>query len=232
MIKKKTETAKLTIVIPTLNAGADLASTLDALSPGTPFFRVLVVDGGSADDTGDIASSSGAMVIEAPTGRGSQLMAGANAAATDWLLFLHADTRLEAGWLEVAEAFIGHPANAEKAGYFRFGLDGPRTWYKDWIERGVAARCKAIGLPFGDQGLLIRDDFYRSVGGYRPFPLFEDVDLVRAIGKNRLSLLPVVAETSAVRYERDGYISRIARNLCLQALYRLGTPPEKLARFR
>jgi len=95
----------------------------------------------------------------------------------------------------------------------------------------VAWRTKALGLPYGDQGLLIPRDLYRSLGGYAPIPLMEDVDLARRLGRRRIDLLDADALTSAERYRRSGYLARSSRNLALLALYFAGVPPEPLARL-
>lgn len=222
---------RLIIVIPALNAGAGLTKTLLSLGKSPDGFSVILADGGSDDDTTARARDWGAVVIDVEKGRGQQLAAGAKAAEAgpdDWLLFLHADTTLETDWLDVCQTFMAHPANKNRAGYGRFSLDGPDSFLKKLMAKGVAWRSKAMGWPFGDQGLLIRYGFYTDIGGYRPLDLFEDVDLVRAIGKKRLSPLPFTATTSAAHYEKDGYLIRISRNIALQVCYRLGIPPGKL----
>ena len=173
----------LSVVIPTLQAGEELALTLDCLYAGSdPLVREIVVaDGGSTDDTTALAERRGARVISAPRGRGSQLAAGARAAECDWLLFLHADTRLGAGWREAVGAFTAAPENRERAGVFRFALDDAAPAARR-LERIVGWRSRLFGLPYGDQGVLIHRSFYEAVGGFRPLPLMEDVDLVRRIG--------------------------------------------------
>ena len=226
-------TSRLTIVIPTLNAGEVLAVTLDALAEADAAGLspdVVIVDGGSSDETVRCAAARGARVVHAPPCRGGQLAAGAAAASGAWLLFLHADTRLEQGWAQVVSRFIADPANRERAGVFRFALDDPgRTARR--LERLVAWRCRALGLPYGDQGLLIARPFYDSLGGFRPLPLMEDVELVRRIGRKRLALLPARAITSAARYRREGWWLRSARNLSCLALYFLGLPPRLIHRL-
>ena len=219
----------LSVVIPTLDAGAVLPLCLRALAAGGDLVgEILVADGGSRDATLLAAATGGARVIAAPSGRGQQLARGAEAARGAWLLFLHADTCLAAGWGEAVEAFIADPGNAARAGYFRFRLDD-RTQAARRVEKLVAWRCRNLALPYGDQGLLILRALYRQVGGYRPYPLMEDVDLVRRLGRARLAPLDCDAVTSAARYRRDGYVMRPLRNLACLALYFLGVPPQRLA---
>lgn len=219
-------------IVPTLNAGDGMR---DALLPVIAGVRgVVVADGGSADATVAIASGLGAVVVHAPRGRGPQLRAGAKAALNrhgcDWLLVLHADTRLQPGWQKAVRAHIGAPGSENRAGYFRFQLDDPSPAARR-VERIVAWRCRLLALPYGDQGLLIHRSLYERVGGFRPLSLMEDVDLVRRIGRTRLVPLAADALTSAVRYRRDGYWRRPARNLSLLALYFLGVPPARLVRW-
>lgn len=209
----------LSVVVPTLNAAATLPACLAALGEAD---EILVVDGGSADGTARIAEAAGARLIHSPKGRGLQLGAGAEAARGDWLLFLHDDTILGADW---RGAVAAHVARAPReAACFRFRLDDP-AWQARLIERGVAARR----FPYGDQGLLISRALYEAVGGYRPLPLMEDVDLVRRLGRRRLALLDADAITSAARWRREGWARRSARNAGLLLLYRLGVSPQRLA---
>ena len=190
--------------------------------------EILVVDGGSSDRTIAVAERVGARVIIAPRGRGIQLRAGAEAARGDWLLFLHADTLPSRGWHEAVEAHIG--ARPDRAACFRFRLSA-RAWQARAIEKAVAARVRLLGLPYGDQGLLISRRLYRQVGGYRDLPLMEDVDLVRRVGRRRLIMLDADAFTSATRWRRDGWLRRSARNLACLGLYHLGVSPERIARL-
>jgi rSAM/selenodomain-associated transferase 2 len=222
---------RLAIVIPTLNAAAMLHATLDpvlaarALAP-----PVLVVDGGSRDATVAVARERGVAVIEAPRGRGSQLAAGAAAAEGDWLLFLHADTRLPRGWDDLVASFAADPANRERAGVFalRFDDDGRAARITETI---AAWRSRWFGLPYGDQGLLIARELYEALGGFAALPIMEDVDLVRRIGRSRLVTLPAHVVTSAARYRRSGYAARMLRNLVCLILYFCGVAPRRIARL-
>lgn len=223
----------LSVVIPTLDAAATLPATLAGLAPARAAGLVretLVVDGGSHDDTAQVAARAGARVLAAPRGRGSQLAAGAEAVEGDWLLFLHADTVLDAGWAAAARAFIARPDAAARAAAFRFALDDPDPRARR-IERMVRWRVRVLGLSYGDQGLLISRALYREVGGYRPLPLMEDVDMVRRLGRARLVVLDAAALTSAARYRRDGWWRRPARNLLVLGLHYLGVPPGLLRRL-
>lgn len=214
----------VTAIIPTLNSAVTLPATLAALDG----LDLVIADGGSADAT--IAMAGQARVVLAPRGRGSQLAAGAVAAGGDWLLFLHSDTVLQPGWRDEAGAFMAAPGNAQRAAVFRFALDDASPAARR-LERWVGWRVRCCGLAYGDQGLLIHRDFYRALGGYRAMPLMEDVDLIRRIGRRRLTLLQARALTSAVRWRNEGWLRRSARNLGCLSLYFLGVPPRLIQRL-
>jgi rSAM/selenodomain-associated transferase 2 len=215
----------LSIIIPVLNAAALLPQTLAAVGNGPD---VIVVDGGSSDRSTEVASTFGARVMTARRGRGSQLAAGVTAAVQPWLLLLHADTTLRPGWRTVVAAHMAQ--GSTRAAYFRFTLNTPDPRARR-LERMVAWRCRVLGLPYGDQGLLIHRDLLRAVGGMKPLPLMEDVDLIRRIGRNRLVGLPVDAVTSAKRWEQQGYLRRSARNLMCLSLWFAGIPPRLIVRL-
>ncbi len=223
----------LSIIIPTLDAAATLPATLAALDETRAaglVGEIIVADGGSRDDTVAIAAASGARVLHSARGRGAQLAAGADAAGGSWLCFLHADTRPEPGWAKAAARFIGDPGNRERAAYLAYRIDDDAAPARR-LERFVAWRSRALGLPYGDQGLILSAELYRAVGGFPPVPLMEDVALARRLGRRRLLALDVGAVTSAARHRRDGYAARGLRNLCCLALYFLGVPPRLILRL-
>ncbi|HET9362407.1 MAG TPA: TIGR04283 family arsenosugar biosynthesis glycosyltransferase, partial [Vicinamibacterales bacterium] len=151
-------------------------------------------------------------VVQTATGRAVQMNSGAGLARGDWLLFLHADSRVPDGWLDALEKAA---AAGTVGGWFRFALDDP-SWQARLIERGVALRIKLFRLPYGDQGLFVRRQTFAAIGGYRDMPLMEDVDFVRRLTRaGEVAEIPLPIATSARRWKRDGWFRRSARNLTL-----------------
>ena len=227
----------LSVIIPTLDAERTLPRTLSCLVTPTVqglVREVIVVDGGSRDQTALIAEETGARFLTASKGWGSQMRAGAAAARSAWLLFLHADTALDPGWSDEASAFMSACERAEmapeRAGVFRFALDDFGAGAR-WLERLVAFRTSLFGIPYGDQGLIIPKRFYDRIGGHPQQPLMEDVAIIRAVGRHRLVQFRTAAVTSPARYKKGGYLFRPLRNFACLSLYLLGVSPEIIARI-
>ena len=217
----------LSVVIPTYNASSMLENCYSSLKEAIsqfPMTEIIVVDAHSTDDTVTVAESLGATVIDSERGRGTQLDAGAQVAMGSWILFVHADTALQSGWATEAMQFIKDPKSADRGAVFRFRLDDYGI-AAQMLEQLVALRCRILALPYGDQALLLPRSFYHTLGGFLPIPIMEDVDLVRRIGRKRLTYLSSYAVTSSQRYKEKGYLLRMARNVICLALYFLGISP-------
>jgi rSAM/selenodomain-associated transferase 2 len=224
----------ISIVIPTLNAMPRLADCLAALVSGLCDGLVreaIVVDGTSNDQSAQLATDMGCKVVVLPPqarGRGQQLRAGAQAASGDWLLFLHADTVLQEGWVR---AVGNHIANQpDKAAYFQLAFEQSGAGARR-VARFANMRARALVLPYGDQGLLISRALYDVIGGFSGIPLMEDVDIVRRLGRRLLVPLTAIAQTSGEKFARGGWWARPARNSMLLAAYMLGVRPDVLARW-
>jgi rSAM/selenodomain-associated transferase 2 len=214
----------ISVVIPALDEEAVLPAAIRSVSEAA---EVLVVDGGSRDATPAVAAAEGARVISSAPGRGLQLDLGARAARGDWLVFLHADTRLEPGWAAALAALGPDVAG----GAFRLAIDSDRGRYRA-VEAVVRARVRWLRLPYGDQAIFARRDDYARAGGFPHLPLMEDVAFVRRLrAVGGLAFPSVRAWTSARRWEEHGLVGATVRNWLLVALYAAGQPPERLARL-
>lgn len=209
--------ALISVVIPTLNAAHQLPKTLVPIISATAagFVKeVIFVDGHSTDETKIIAAELGVKFITGARGRGGQLDTGARAATGEWLLFLHADSILEEKWFEKIDKHI----TTKQTGYFKLKFDTSHRMSK-LVAGWANIRARLLGLPYGDQGLLISRCTYQEAGGFKHIPLMEDVEFVRRL---RTTQINAYVTTSAQRYEHDGWIQRGSRNLLCLALFYAG----------
>ncbi|MCA1635058.1 MAG: TIGR04283 family arsenosugar biosynthesis glycosyltransferase [Acidobacteria bacterium] len=218
----------LSVIIPALNEARSIGATLDALALAGESVEVVVVDGGSTDGTGDVARGRGALVVKAERGRGAQMHAGALAARGDAFWFLHADTLAPADAAERIAAALRDPRVV--GGNFRVRFDGMRraarflTWLYPQLRR--------LGLCYGDSAIFVRRDAYESAGGFKPYPIFEDLDLLRALWRlGRVVHLDSTVVTSSRRFEGRSFALAFARWAALQTLYWLGVHPRTLGRL-
>jgi rSAM/selenodomain-associated transferase 2 len=196
---------KISVVIPTFDEASCIAGTVESVV--APGIEVIVVDGGSRDETRRLARNAGARVLACERGRARQLRMGGEKSTGDVVLFLHADTRLESGWQEAVQQVLSDPECAGGAFAFRFAERGPR---ERWIEWGVALRVALFRLPYGDQALFVRRSVLERMGGIPIVPIMEDLDLVRAIKRaGRLQILERTATTSSRRYVRGGTLRTV-----------------------
>jgi len=218
----------ISVVIPALNAERLLAGCFDSLVPAAVrgvVREVIVADGGSTDATLAIADAAGAHIVQAGRGRGAQMAAGAEKARSEWILFLHPETALEPGWDGEVESFLRRALpERPRAAAFRFALEdfgGPARR----AEAKAAFRSRVLGLPYGEQGLLVPRRLYRKVGGYRDLARLEDADIVRRIGRRRLVML----RSRAVIRERprQGWF----RATALAVLHLLRVPSSVMAKL-
>lgn len=219
--------APLSVVIPTLNSEQALPTCLAALYEGVQAGLVgelIISDGGSADHTVKLADGAGANIIRGPMGRGGQLGRGVEATSRPWVLVLHADTVLPQGW---PDAVIAH-LPSQKAGYFHLGFDDTSLAAR-WTAGWANIRSKLLGLPYGDQGLLIPRKLYDRVGGFPDQDLMEDVAIANRL-RGKMQAIPTRVTTSAAKYQMQGWGTRGARNLTTLIRYSLGADPNALAK--
>ena len=216
---------RLTVIIPALHEGKTIVACIGQIRVALPHADVLLVDGGSTDTTPAVAAAAGASVLTSPRGRGLQCARGAAAVAGEWLLFLHADTILPGNADAVVAAFMARPE--AKIATFRLRFDRA-----GWFLRAGAwcTRFDSVFTRFGDQGILIRRDFYADLGGFPEWPLFEDVELLRRARRlTRVWSLPAHVTTSARRFARHGARRHQALNASSLPRSLTGTSPFTLA---
>ena len=223
--------AGLSVVIPALNEAGTLPLLLADLGTWPRDLEILVVDGGSSDATAAASRNGGARLLRSPaSGRGQQLRWGAAQTHGPWLLVLHADSRLPTGWVDAVTAVLERPDAETQAWYFDFKVSGTRPMLR-LLEQAVAWRSRWRQRPYGDQGLLIHRGLYTAVGGYRPIPLMEDLDLVqRLAARSRLRRIGHPLITSGRRWQRQGVLSLAWRNALLRQRWARGESADELAR--
>lgn len=218
----------ISVIIPTLNEEQALAPTLDLVRKLAGLLEVIIVDGGISDQTVAIAASRNCPVLSAERGRGNQLLRGASVASGEILWFLHADTHPASDATECIIAAFSDPRVA--GGHFRVAFE--RTHWADRFFTGIYACVQRLGLCYGDSAIFVRRDYYEQAGGFRPLPLFEDLDLRRRLCREgRFVRVPGWVTTSSRRFEGRSAPLMLARWMMLQLLYWLGVSPHLLARF-
>ena len=215
----------LSIIIPTLNEAENIGLTLKhALNEEV---EVIVVDGGSRDDTIRLAEEAGVRVASSPPRRALQLNMGADMAKGDVLLFLHADTLLPDRFVDFV--FMTLMRQGTIAGAFRFKMDLDRPLMKA-IEYMANMRSKVFNLPYGDQGLFLPKNIFDTLGGFPHVPIAEDLYFVRRISQHgRIRMAPVPIVTSARRWQRKGFVYTTMINAIILIGCLLGVSPKKLA---
>jgi rSAM/selenodomain-associated transferase 2 len=219
----------LSIIIPTLNEAVSIGTTLRSVCSTDGRVEVIVVDGGSVDETVEIARKFGARVITTERGRGLQMHSGARVARGEALWFLHADTLPPPD--AAARILEALASDAEVAGgNFKIRFDGERSAarFLTWLY----PQLRRLGLCYGDSAIFVRATTYREVGGFKPFPIFEDLDLVRRLKRHgKLVYLNATVVTSSRRFEGRSFILTFARWAFLQVLYWMGIHPRTLAQL-
>jgi len=221
---------RLAIVIPALNEAANLSRLLPDLARGCPGADIVVVDGGSGDDTAAVvARLPGPRLLESARGRAVQMNHGARVTGGDTLLFLHADTRLPDGAARAIEQALAEPGVV--GGRFDVRFDNERPLFRviAWF---MNTRSRASGICTGDQAIFVRRADFEAVGGYPDIPLMEDIELSRRLmRRGRLRALRLRVTTSARKWEREGPLRTIGLMWALRFLHFCGVAPARLHRW-
>jgi rSAM/selenodomain-associated transferase 2 len=225
-------TATISIIIPTLdearNIKTAILSTGFAIATTKPSrnVEVIVVDGGSQDDTVEIVQSLGVKFISSSPGRAMQMNAGAVAASGDILLFLHADTRLPAGFDAMIPTALQQPRTV--AGAFNLRIDAS-SWGIRLVEWGVNWRSHFLQMPYGDQAIFITKEVFEKIGRFPELPIMEDFELIRRLKSiGIIAIIPTPVVTSARRWLQKGIFQTTLINQIVIIAYLLGVSPERI----
>lgn len=216
---------RISVIIPALNEETNIEKTLDALE-GVKGLEVIVVDGGSGDNTLGKVRQRWALICRSAQGRALQMNLGARWASGEYLLFLHADTVVEEGFEQKIGQTLANPQVA--AGAFSLRIDDHRLWIRV-IEFFVGLRSRLGRLPYGDQGFFMRRETFRRSGGFSELPIMEDFDFIRRLkrmGRIHISSLRVI--TSGRRWQQGGILRTTLVNQLIVLAYLLGVSPARL----
>ncbi|MBG1261719.1 TIGR04283 family arsenosugar biosynthesis glycosyltransferase [Nostoc commune] len=222
------DAARISIIIPTLNEAGNIKEAIATTQSNTNI-EVIIVDGGSKDDTIEIVQSLGIKLISSSPGRAVQMNAGAVVASGDILLFLHADTRLPTGFDDMIRKALQQPGTV--AGAFKLRIDASLLSLR-WVELGVNVRSHFCQMPYGDQAIFLTKEAFQQIGGFPELPIMEDFELMRrlkCIGRIVIISTPVV--TSARRWLQKGVFKTTLLNQLVIIAYLLGVSPERIRRW-
>ncbi|MDX2244430.1 MAG: TIGR04283 family arsenosugar biosynthesis glycosyltransferase [Leptolyngbyaceae cyanobacterium bins.302] len=221
----------LSVIIPVRDEAVNLPATLAAIALGSNLekseLEVIVVDGGSRDDSIAIAKQFGAVVIQTAPGRAQQMNAGATIAQGKFLLFLHGDTLLPANFAQYVEHTLNQPGVV--AGAFDLNINGAQKGLR-WVEWGVRWRSRFCQLPYGDQAIFLTAQTFHALGGFPDLPIMEDFVLVQQLKRlGKIAIVPAVVHTSNRRWQRLGVVKTTTINQIVILGYYLGISPKRLA---
>ena len=215
----------ISVIIPTYNEADNIQLTIDRLNLyKSSDIEIIVVDGGSEDETMAIAAQCGAKVLASNPGRAAQMNAGAAIAQGTILLFLHADTGVPKSF----DRWIQEGLDPAIAGAFELKIAG-ENWPLRAIEWGVGIRSRFCQLPYGDQGIFLRADTFHEMGGFPELPIMEDFVFMRTLRKKGpITIVPAAVLTSARRWQTQGIWQTTLMNQVMIVGFYLGVKPERL----
>jgi rSAM/selenodomain-associated transferase 2 len=219
---------QISIIIPTLNEAENIKAAIATTQPSSNT-EIIVVDGGSQDDTVAIVQSLGVKVISSSPSRAVQMNTGAAVASGEILLFLHADTLLPIGFDEMITTALQQPKVV--AGAFALRIDGALGGLR-WVETGVNWRSRWLQMPYGDQAIFITKSVFQKIGGFPELAIMEDFELMRCLRRiGRITILSVPVITSARRWIQKGVWKTTLINQIVIIAYLLGVQPERIRQW-
>ncbi|KOP26225.1 glycosyltransferase [Hapalosiphon sp. MRB220] len=225
ILSQNIATATISIIIPTLNEAENIKTALASTQPSN-HVEVIVVDGGSEDETVQIAESLDIKVILSAPGRAKQMNAGAGVASGEILLFLHADTRLPLGFDVMVREALTQPGVVAGAFCLRIGAEQPSLRLVEW---GVNVRSRFLQMPYGDQAIFLTRKIFNHVGDFPELPIMEDFEMIRRLKKlGKITLVSVPVITSARRWLKKGIWQTTLINQIVIIAYFLGIPPQQI----
>lgn len=222
----------ISVVIPVFHEEAlinDAINRLKGMEPKSGI-EIVVVDGSERAETLKVISSGKVKAVIAEKGRGRQMNRGVAETSGDIVLFLHVDTALPEGSFE--DIAFAMESEACVGGAFDLGI-ADEGWAFRIIERVASLRSRLSRIPYGDQAIFVKRDYFLKMGGYKDLPLMEDVDLMRRVKKKggRLCFINRKVKTSSRRWRKEGLLTCTLRNWTIMLLYLLGLPPERLKKW-
>jgi len=228
---------EISIIIPVWDEPGTIQPTLESLACQSTGKTVEIVVVDADPDEGtlnaiDVKNLSGLLLKTATSdkGRGTQMNTGAELASGPILLFLHADTLLPEGGIDAVFSVLQDPHRV--GGAFDLGIRSGKWGYRV-IETVATVRSRITRLPYGDQAIFLRKDYFYLIGGYSPTPIMEDVDMMQRIKKrgDAIEIIDKRVQTNPRRWEKDGMLFGTLRNWMLMILYLVGVSPQKLGRW-
>lgn len=222
----------ISVIIPVLNEQATINAVLSHLRflPYINHIEIIVVDGDDEVGTLSVIEDRQIIKIKSPKGRGIQMSMGAKMARGDLLLFLHADTFLPVtAFKDILTIRID---KAVAASAFDLKINAKGFVFRI-IELTASLRSRLTGMPYGDQALCVKREWYERIGGFMPYPVMEDVDLVQRLRNNggRILIFSSKVRTSARRWQKEGALVCTLRNWMILGLFYLGVSPVLLKRY-
>jgi rSAM/selenodomain-associated transferase 2 len=220
--------ARISIIIPVLNEASNIFGAIACTQPSTNI-EVIVVDGGSQDDSDKIASDFNVTIISSLPGRAVQMNKGAKLAKGDILLFLHADTRLPIGFDVMIRTALQKTGTV--AGAFALRIDAEVASLR-LVEWGVNMRSRFWQMPYGDQAIFLTKETFNKIGNFPELPFMEDFEIMRRLKRiGRITIIPVPVITSARRWLQKGICKTTLINQIVIIAYLLGVPPQRIVHW-